>query len=118
VYGLKAGDIQYLERLKGGEVEQVCVGKYDLQFHLHPQVRLSIQSRCELVAANGTRIDLWEDGIRSDNFRFTDLLGGIVVDVFIDNSTTLRLRFKDGRQLLVYDTSTQYESFSVDNMYV
>lgn len=118
MYGLNPDNIEQLSRLKGGEVQQVCVGKFDLQFHLHPTGNISIWSRCELLNANGSVIDTWYDGSRSANFQFADLLGANVADVSIDDATTLRLQFTDGRQLLIFDTSEQYESFSIDNVIV
>jgi hypothetical protein len=118
MYGLTPDAIQHLSHLKGGEVKQVCVGKYDLQFHLHPAGNISVWSKCELRGPNGCVADTWEDGVRSDRFLFADLLGGTVSDVAIDDTKTLRIIFSDGRHLVIYDTSEQYESFSIDNMYV
>lgn len=118
MYGLNPDNMEHLLHLKGGEVQQVCVGKFDLQFHLHPNGNISIWSLCELLDANGSVIDTWEDGSRSANFQFANLLGATVSDVSIDDVTTLRLQFTDGRQLLIFDTSEQYESFSVDNVIV
>jgi hypothetical protein len=71
-----------------------------------------------LIASTGEIADTWEDGNRSDRFLFADLLGATVADVVIENPKTLRLQFADGRRLVIYDTSDQYESFSVDNMFV
>ena len=118
MYGLKPDAIQHVSHLKGGEVQQVCVGKFDLQFHLHPAGNISIWSRCDLIAPDGRVADTWEDGVRSEKFLFADLLGGVVADVVIEDAKTLRLQFSDGRQLVIYDTSEQYESFSIGNMFV
>jgi hypothetical protein len=118
MYGLKPDSLQYLSHLTGGEVQQVCVGKYDLQFHLHPTGNISVWSRCELLGADGSVADTWEDGLRSERFLFADLLGGTVSEVTIPDTKTLRIAFADGRHLVIYDTSEQYESFSVGKKYV
>jgi hypothetical protein len=104
--------------LKGGEVEQVCVGKYDLQLHLHPRGHISIWSTCTLLAASGATMDTWVDGVRSDRFLFCDLIGCTVSDVLVTDERTLVLKFTDGRSLVLLDTSDQYESFSVGNFIV
>jgi hypothetical protein len=113
-FGLTPDAIQNLSYLKGGEVQQVCVGK----FHLHPHGNISVWGRCELIDLDGRLADTWENGMRSDRFLFTDLLGGTVADVVIENTKTLRIQFADGRLLVIYDTSDQFESFSIDNMIV
>ena len=41
-YGLDPGLADRFAYLRGGEVEQVCVGKFDLQFHLHPKGHLRV----------------------------------------------------------------------------
>ncbi len=119
MYGLTPDSIERFAYLRGGEVQQVCVGKFDLQFDLHPRARLSVWRRCELVDARGDVVDVWQEGRRSERFcAFVDLLGAVVADVSIDIPNALRIRFVDGRHLLLLDDSKQYESFSVDDVIV
>ena len=118
MYGITPNSLPHFARLIGAEVQQVCVGLFDLQFHLHPTGHISVWSRCELVAGNGTIMDLWEDGVRSGRFLFADLLGGTIADVVVADSSTLRLSLADGRAIVLYDTSDQYESFSVNDVYI
>jgi hypothetical protein len=64
-------------------------------------------------------VDVWQGGRRSQKFCvFIDLLGAVVADLSIDNPNALRLRFADGRQLLLVDDSEQYESFAIDDVIV
>jgi hypothetical protein len=49
MYGLSPETVEHLSYLKGGEVQQVCVGKFDLQFHLHPKGGISVWGRCNLL---------------------------------------------------------------------
>lgn len=119
MYGLDPANIGRFAHLRGGEVQQVCVGAFDLQFHLHPSGNISIWAKCELRDSDGAVADVWDGEKRSSKFcAFIDLLGATVADVSIDNSTTFRLRFADGRQLLLFDDSQQYESFSIDGVIV
>ena len=60
-----------------------------------------------------------EGGQRSPQFcAFVDLLGATVTDISIENTATLRLIFADGRQLVLFDASQQYESFQIDDLIV
>jgi hypothetical protein len=69
--------------------------------------------------ARGDVTDVWEEQQRSPRFcAFIDLLGAIVSDVSIDNDTTLRMHFVDGRQLVLTDVSQQFESFQIDDVIV
>ncbi len=118
MYRLPTDAAERLSYLKGAEVEQVCVGKFDLQFHLHPRGKVSVWSRCELLSPDGNALDTWDVGRRTDRFLFAELLGGTVADILVEDARTLTLRFADGRRLAIHDTSDQYESFSVDDVYV
>ena len=118
MYRLKPSASEDLAYLRGADVEQVCIGKHDLQFRLHPDGVICIWSTCELVAADGTTADTWVNGNRSDRFLFCDLLGATISDVLAVDDKTLTLKFTDGRRLVLFDTSDQYESFSVGNFIV
>jgi hypothetical protein len=119
MYGLDPANIERFTHLRGGEVEQICVGKFDLQFHLHPKGNISVWAMCELRDARGNLADVWEEQQRSPRFcAFIDLLGAVVSDVSIENATALRLHFVDGRQLVLLDVSQQHESFQVDDVIV
>lgn len=119
MYGLDPENVDLFAYLRGGEVQQVCVGTWDLQFKLHPVGHISVWARCELRDAHGDVADVWDGEQRSQKFcAFIDLLGATVSDVSIDSDTTLRLRFVDGRQLVLFDDSQQYESFRVDDVIV
>ena len=118
MYGLKPVDLTYLQSLRGAEVIQVCVGGHDLQFHFHPTNNISVTGRCELLDHDGRMIDVWEDGRRSETFRFLELLGQTATDVTIDTPRSFKVTFGDGCTLRVVDDSDQYESFSVGNRFV
>ena len=119
MYGLDPANIERFTHLRGGEVQQVCVSAFELQFELYPKGHISVWAKCELREAHGDVADVWDGKQRSPSFcAFIDLLGATVSEVSIDNATTLRLRFVDGRQLVLFDDSQQYESFQVDEVVV
>ena len=119
MYGLDPNKIDSFTHVCGNEVVQVCVGRFDLQYHLNPMGHISIWGRCELRDTESKLVDVWQGDRRSSGFSaFIDLLGAVVSEVVIDNPSTLRLQFVDGRQLLLFDESPQYESFSVNGIVV
>jgi hypothetical protein len=118
MYGIKPSDLQYFEHLRGADITQICVGSHDIQFNFHPRGNISVQGRCELQDASGTVLDIWEESTHSGNFRFPDILKTPVLEVHIDSSKSFVLKFANTLCLRVIDTSDQYESFSVGNLYV
>ena len=118
MYGLKPDDIQHLAPLKDAVLIQICVGEHQLLFHFQPERTVSIESCCELLNESGALIDAWEGGKRSDRFQFLELLGRTAMEVVIDSPKSFKLRFSGGRSLRVIDNSEQFESFSVDGLFV
>jgi hypothetical protein len=118
MYGLKPSDINALSHLKGAEITQVCLGPYDIQFNFMPRGNISVQARCELIDSTGNLLDVWEERTKPGICRFTELLESPAQDVQIDTPRSFIVRFNNGLLLRVIDTSDQYESFSVDGLYV
>jgi hypothetical protein len=119
MYRLKPEDVAYLKQeLDGKKLIQVCVGQYDLQFHFHPSGDISITGRCELHDCQNTTIDDWEDGERSEHFRFLEILGQSVASVVLDTEKSFQVRFSGGYTLVVIDNCEHYESFSVGTLIV
>jgi hypothetical protein len=82
-----------------------------------PREQATASARCELIDPHGSDAGVWERDYRPPRFcSFINLLGATVSDVFIDDASTLRLRFADGRQLLLVDESVEEESFRVDDL--
>jgi hypothetical protein len=118
MYGLKPTDIDHLAQLRGAEITQICIGPHDLQFNFHPRGNVSVWGRCELNDAAGIILDVWEGCTHSGVFRFPDLLMATVSEVLIDSPRSFILKFSNELALRVIDTSDQFESFSVGNLYV
>jgi hypothetical protein len=118
MYGLKPTDIEAIKPLKGGEMIQICIGAYDIQFAFFPRGHVCVEGRCEVLNSSGEAIDVWDRGNRSEVFRFTELLKKSVTDVAIESEKSFLLTFEDRMALRVIDSSEQYESFSVGNLFV
>jgi hypothetical protein len=118
VHGLQPDDLKHLSHLNGGQVIQVCVGEYNLQFNFHPQGNVSVEGRCELLNDSGAILDVWDKGARSEVFRFLEVLGEPVTEVVIDSPRSFKLAFPKGQWLRIVDNSELYESFSIGGFYV
>lgn len=118
MYGLTPADIDALTPLRRAEVTQICLGPHDIQFHFHPQGKICVQGRCELIDSDNQVVDVWEGSTRSGTFRFPDVLMTPVVEVAIDSAKSFLLTFENGMALRVIDNSEHCESFSVGNLYV
>ncbi len=119
MYGLVPSDIEWLRVLVDTSLTQVCIGAYDLQFRFTDErACISIEGRCELIDPAGVLVDVWDRGVRSTTFRFTELLMKQTVDVRIDTPRSFLLTFEEGWALRVIDNSDKFESFSVANAYV
>ncbi len=118
MHGLKPTDIDALRHLQGAEITQVCLGPHDVQFNFSPRGNVAVQSRCELRDSSGAILDTWEKRTKPGLCRFTELFESPVQEVVIDSPQSFILRFANTLVLRVVDTSDQYESFSVDGLYV
>lgn len=118
MHGLKSEDLRHLLPLRKAELTYVGVGEFQIDFVFSPENCLSIEGRCELKDEVGKLVDMWEGGKRSDHFRFFDLLGRTIAEIAIDSDKSFVATFDTGWQLRVVDNSDQYESFSVNGLYV
>ena len=118
VYGLKPTDIQYLSKLQGADVIQICVGQYQLVLSFQSAPAVCVEGRCELLEPDRGIADVWESNARSKSFRFLELLGQRVDQVTIDTPRSFKLAFNNGLTFRVVDNSDQYETFSVGGLYV
>jgi|GEM_PF-1801356 len=120
MHGLNPEHIEYIERLRGQEIIQVAVGKFQIQFATGPKNDhgISIEGRCELLNMGGQIVDVWDRGQRSSQFRFFDLPGTTIEGVSIDTSRSFIAFCSDGFQLRVIDNSDRYESFSVGGLFI
>ena len=118
MHGLKPTDIDALRHLQGAEITQVCLGPYDIQFNFTPRGNISVQARCELLDPSGALLDVWEERTKPGPCRFIDLFESPVQEVAIDSPRSIILRFANALVLRVVDTSDQYESFSVNGLFV
>jgi Family of unknown function (DUF6188) len=112
MYGLKP-DVD-LNFFIGKELIQLAVGPYDVQFHFHESVWLSVQSRTEHISKE--IVHEW-DGDANQPLAAGSLLGLIsssVISLQGESDGTLTLTFSNGDVVTVFDQEG-YEAYQIGN---
>jgi hypothetical protein len=104
----------------GQELIQVAIGAYDLQFHFHPELTISIQGHWELRDSTGTVVehagtddDEGLSRIVATPTSLPHLIGQSVTKLRISPPEWFEIEFDSGECLRVFDDSPQNESFSI-----
>lgn len=111
MYGVPAG--LDLTRFIDATLESVCLGQFHVQFHFDPVASIGIDGDWELRGPDGVIVDQTQDNANRDAYRVHKLLGKRVVRTSIDSPRSLTLYFESGHELWVFDSSEQFESFSI-----
>jgi hypothetical protein len=101
--------------LIGGELEQICIGLYQIQLHFSPVGTISTMGYWEVRNRDSQLIDqqVGENTAERVPFELHRLLGQTVVSVEITAPTSLTVRFSDGFSFQLFDDSANYESFTI-----
>jgi len=108
-----------LARFLGAELIQICIGEFQFQFHFHPTGSISVEGKWELRDSAGLLIDGAElskpneSYSRRETFYVHVLLGKSVKSHSVHPPNSFSLRFDSGHTLIIFDDSSQYESFSI-----
>jgi Family of unknown function (DUF6188) len=102
-----------LQRLIGAILTQVAIGEFQIQFHFTPEVEIAVEGHWELRDLSGRIIDRAQANADREAYRIHQLLGHQVVRTRVDPPKSFALEFDDGRQLQVFDSSPQFESFTI-----
>jgi hypothetical protein len=93
----------------GSTLNQIALGKYNVQFVFDSGAMVAVQSKVTLIL-NGTTVAAWsaEDGWSS--LAYQGLLNESVESAEVIDERTLELEFTGNFILRLHDTSDQYES--------
>src|SRR5262245_33510011 len=109
MYGVPADlDLGFLH---GAELIQVCLGRYQLQFHFHPIGSISVEGEWELRDSADAMIDRRHDKPNEQPCHLPRLLGQQIVRFEVSAPDWFALQFARGEVLRVFDDSSNYESF-------
>ncbi len=100
--------------LHGAELVQVCLGAHQVQFHFQPLGSISVEGEWELLDAAGQQLDRSHPGTERPPYLLHRLLGKRVVGSQVVAPHSIALRFEGGASLRVFDSSREYESFSIE----
>ena len=104
----KALDLSFL---LGTDLNQIALGRYDVQFIFDCTSKICLQSRAT-VLLNGEEIAEWnEDGWSS--LEFQKILNESVLGFSVPTDRLIEIQFTNGFRLCLYDDSDQYESMQI-----
>jgi hypothetical protein len=105
MYGLSADT--KLNFLLNKELEQVAVGKYDVQLHFYGAVEISIRGNATFKGF------LYNDSWPAMGKAIIDLLGSFITKVIIPGTGDLELIFSNGENLIIHDSDEHYECYDI-----
>jgi hypothetical protein len=106
-----ASDLR-LDDLVGSEIQQICVGPADVQFHFGSGTCIAVQSRVTLVIS-GAALCEWSIPVGWSNCEFQRLFNCTITACAVLNDRLLEIRFTDGLALQFHDDSDQFESLQI-----
>jgi len=99
-----------LSSFTGKLVEQVCLGRHQLQIHFEDRLSIFIEGECSI---GKTTNPLRSEDYISRGTEFARLLEQRVEGAEIVDDRTIKLQFSNGDALFVFDSNDQYESFQI-----
>ena len=98
----------------GKELEQIIIGKYDVQLCFFGNVVISFYGKFLHSKPNNTIItNTDENDLAYHSISLISLLGSSVIEAKSDCSTELYIKYSNSEFIIIYDDSEYYESISV-----
>ena len=101
-----------VEGLVGSDLQQICMGKYSVQFRFGSGTFIAVQGGARILK-NETQVATWTDEGSWDTLAFNDLLDQSVIRYFVASKNVLQIDFDNGLVLELIDDSDQYESMQI-----
>ena len=111
MYGVPA-DLD-LHGLHGATLTQLAIGEFQVQFRFTPETEIAVEGRWELRDRLGHMIDHAQTNAGREAYRIHQLLGRHVVGSYVKSPVSFVLEFDSGHRLEVFDSSKEFESFSI-----
>jgi hypothetical protein len=96
----------------GSHLQQVAVGKFDVQFLFGNGAKIAVQSKVEMFQ-RGRRLAEWSEAQGWSSAAFAGALEQIVKSGRVLNDRAFELELSDDVVLQFHDTSDQYESMQL-----
>ena len=101
-----------LKEIIGSELNQISLGKYDVQFSFLVDTIIAVQSDVTLLKGE-TAISTWNESDNWSTLSFQELLNVPVTRYSVPNNKLLQIEFDNGLVLQIHDNLDQYESFQI-----
>lgn len=111
MYGVPAS--LSLERFVGATLIQIAIGEFQVQFRFQPEGEIAVQGRWELRDNAGRLVDQAQVTADREAYRVHQLLGRRITGAWVDAPKSIALQFDSGHRLDVFDSSQEYESFTI-----
>jgi len=109
MYGVP--DTLELPFLLDAELSQLCIGETHIQFNFSPNGSIGVEGDWELLDSSGEVI---EESCSGPLVLTQKLIGKCVTDYIIDAPKSVSILFENGFTLIIFDSSEQYESFTIE----
>ncbi|PBP94036.1 hypothetical protein [Pseudomonas congelans] len=100
-----------LEGILGAEIQQIWLGRYDVQFLFSSGSRIAIQCLIE-VFQEEELIATWDEEINWTSTHFQKLLNVTVASYSVIDEETLEIRLHEELRILIHE-SKQFESLQI-----
>ena len=97
-----SGDID-LDEIVGSEIQQICMGRFDVQFHFRSGTRIAVQGEVTLHR-DRELIATWNEKDNWNNIAFQELLNLTVKGHSTPNERTFEIDFEDSISLRLHDS--------------
>jgi hypothetical protein len=101
-----------LNDIVGSDLDQICLGGFDVQFVFSSKTRICVQSRVSVFENNDLSV-VWDGKKHWSNLSFHRLLNATVQSYKVINDQTLEIQFSGALKLQLHDDSDQYESMQI-----
>lgn len=96
----------------GSTLNQIALGKYDVQFVFDSGAKIAVQSNAVLIR-HRTTVAVWTEEAGWSSLAFQGLHNQSVVSGAVTDERTLELHFTANFVLRLRDTADQYESMQI-----
>lgn len=101
-----------LEDIVGSEIQQICLGRYDVQFLFGSKRRICAQGLVEVLEKTH-KVAEWTEGGNWSSVAFQSLLNATIESYRVPNERLLEIRFSGGFALLLHDSSERFETVQI-----
>lgn len=101
-----------LSDIVGSDLNQICLGRYDVQFVFGSKTTIAVQSRACFLDKEKV-VAVWNDADNWSSLSFQRFLNATVQSYSVMNDRTLEIQFSGDLRLQLHDDSDQYESMQI-----